>query len=148
VSTIRHWSKPTAWETVCRRASARRQFNAMKTFLAERRRRQVLERLDEAGLLSGGHGVEAPLKYRCQKASTSVAKSNALTDAPSDGKSRCSFSVRSTINTGSSTHPGSTHSPGSTHPPFRRVASTDVWSALGLKCLPPLARCEQMRRWR
>ena len=54
MSTIRHWSKPTAWETVCRRASARRQLNAMKTFLAELRRRQVLERLIKLGGLPRG----------------------------------------------------------------------------------------------
>jgi hypothetical protein len=54
VSTIRYWSKPTSWETVCRRASARRQLNAMKTFLAELRRRQVFERLIELGGLPRG----------------------------------------------------------------------------------------------
>jgi hypothetical protein len=54
VSTIRHWSAPAAWDVVCRRASARRQLNAVKTFLATERRRHVLELLLELGGLRWG----------------------------------------------------------------------------------------------
>jgi len=62
VSTIRNWSAPTSWETVCRRASARRHLNAVKTFLANERRRQVLELL----LTLGGvrRGVQAEIAKR------------------------------------------------------------------------------------
>jgi hypothetical protein len=54
VGTIRQWSAPASWETVCRRASARRQLNAVKTFLATERRRQVLELLIAFGGLRRG----------------------------------------------------------------------------------------------
>jgi hypothetical protein len=58
VSTIRNWSAPTPWDVVCRRASARRQLNAVKTFLANERRRQVLELLISLGGLRRGSQVE------------------------------------------------------------------------------------------
>jgi hypothetical protein len=62
VGTIRHWSAPASWETVCRRASARRQLNAVKTFLANERRGQVLALLIELGGLRWG--VQAEIARR------------------------------------------------------------------------------------
>jgi hypothetical protein len=49
-----NWSAPTDWQTVCRRAYGRRRFNAWRTFLANDRRRQVLELLLELGGLERG----------------------------------------------------------------------------------------------
>jgi hypothetical protein len=54
VSTIRNWSAPTDWPTVCARAGGRRRYNAVRTFLANQRRRQVLELLVELGGLERG----------------------------------------------------------------------------------------------
>jgi hypothetical protein len=72
MSTIRQWSRPTSWETVCRRASARRQLNAVKTLLADLRRAQVLELLIELGGL--GWGVQAEIARRLQVHPSVISK--------------------------------------------------------------------------
>jgi hypothetical protein len=58
VSTIRNWSAPTDWQTVCARAGGRRRYNAVRTFLADLRRRAVLELLEEIGGLPRGAQAE------------------------------------------------------------------------------------------
>ncbi len=45
-----NWSKPTDWETVCRRASGRRRYNTDRSIVAFKRRRLV-----EAILARKGH---------------------------------------------------------------------------------------------
>ena len=55
------WSAPTGWDTVCRRASGRRAFNA------RRREAALLRRLEVVGLyrrLGGRRGVQAELARR------------------------------------------------------------------------------------
>jgi len=54
VSTIVWQRTGLTWDEVCRRAAARRRWNALRTFLANERRRQVLELLVELGGLERG----------------------------------------------------------------------------------------------
>jgi hypothetical protein len=56
VSTIRNWSVPTDWQTVCARAGGRRRYNAVRSLLKTLRRQQVLELLEAWGF---GYGVQA-----------------------------------------------------------------------------------------
>jgi hypothetical protein len=46
------------WDEVCRLAAARRRWNAVRRFLADQRRRQVLELLIELGGLEWGAQAE------------------------------------------------------------------------------------------
>jgi hypothetical protein len=74
-----------------------------------------------------------------------VAKRNTAIVASADESACCSSGVRSTISAGVVAHPDDTH-PGDAHPYCCRVEATDVCCVvLGLKCLPPFAKCEQMR---
>jgi hypothetical protein len=72
VSTIRHWSAPTDWQTVCARAGGRRRYNARRTFLANERRRQVLELLVARGGLA--RGAQAEIARRLQVHRSVISK--------------------------------------------------------------------------
>jgi hypothetical protein len=54
VSTIRWERSGLSWDQICRRAGARRRWNSLRTFLANERRRQILELLIEQGGLERG----------------------------------------------------------------------------------------------
>jgi hypothetical protein len=51
------WGNPTSWEEVCRRAAARRHYNAVRHFEALQRQTQVAALLGQYGILT--HGVQA-----------------------------------------------------------------------------------------
>lgn len=48
------WNHPRTWDEVCRRAAARRRWNAVRRVVAEDRRRQVLELVLALGGLQRG----------------------------------------------------------------------------------------------
>jgi hypothetical protein len=54
VSTIIWQHSGLSWDEVCRRAAARRRWNSLRTFLANERRRQVLELVVALGGLERG----------------------------------------------------------------------------------------------
>lgn len=58
MSTIRWQRSGLSWEQMCRRAGARNRWNSLRTFLANERRRQVLELLIELGGLERGAQAE------------------------------------------------------------------------------------------
>jgi hypothetical protein len=49
-----NWSAPTDWQTVYRRAYGRRRYNAMRRFLADQRRNQLLTLVIKLGGLQRG----------------------------------------------------------------------------------------------
>jgi DNA-binding MarR family transcriptional regulator len=67
-----NWSAQTDWETVCRRASARRRWNSLRAFRAAQRRMQVVELLIELGGLQ--RGVQAEIARRLQVHRSVISK--------------------------------------------------------------------------
>ncbi len=49
-----NWKAPRTWDEVCRRHAARQRWNSLRRFLAEERRRRVLELILELGGLEWG----------------------------------------------------------------------------------------------
>jgi hypothetical protein len=49
----RSWSQPTSWEEVCKRAAGRYKYNALRTFQAQLRRKEVLNLLHRWGWVAG-----------------------------------------------------------------------------------------------
>jgi hypothetical protein len=72
VSTIVWQRSGLTWEDICRRAGARRRWNALRTFLANERRCQVLELLLELGGLQWG--VQAEIARRLQVHPSVISK--------------------------------------------------------------------------
>lgn len=55
------WSHPTDWDTVCRRASGRRSYNAIRQIQALVRRRRLVDLLVSQRAMLTAHGVQAKL---------------------------------------------------------------------------------------
>ncbi len=59
MSTTSDWSRNTRWDEVCRRASGRRRYNAVRRLHAELRRNDLIERARELGTWLTERGFQA-----------------------------------------------------------------------------------------
>ncbi len=59
MSTTSDWSRNTRWDEVCRRASGRRRYNAVRRLHAELRRHDLIERARELGTWLTERGFQA-----------------------------------------------------------------------------------------
>ena len=61
MSTTSDWSRNTRWDEVCRRASGRRRYNAVRRLHAELRRNAIIKRAWELGTWLRERGFQAAL---------------------------------------------------------------------------------------
>ena len=69
-----NWSRPTDWDTVCRRNAGRRHYNAVRQFLRLRRRGQLVALLNQHHLLLCHRGTQARLARELGVSRTTVCR--------------------------------------------------------------------------
>jgi hypothetical protein len=69
---INNWGQRVSWEEVCRRHAARTRWNSLRRFLAEDRRRRLLELVLEVGGLP--RGVQRQLAALLQVDPSTISK--------------------------------------------------------------------------